>query len=83
MPKGGIAVSVTFPDAPGSRKPLQLRLPRRPAVMLEGTTDTPEYRIMGRTDGWNVSISIDIRSSHPTAAQLDEAQRVVTSIRFG
>lgn len=51
--------------------------------MLEGTTDTPEYRIHGRTHGWNVSISIDIRNSHPTAAQLDEAQRVVTAIRFG
>jgi hypothetical protein len=83
MPKGGIAVSVTFPDVAGSYKPLQLRLPRRPAVMLEGTTDTPEYRIEGRTHGRNVSISIDIRNSHPTAAQLDEAQRVVTSIRFG
>jgi hypothetical protein len=66
-----------------SSKPLQLRLPRRPAVMLEGTTDTPEYRIEGRTHGWNVSISIDIRSSHPTTAQLEKAQRVVASIRFG
>jgi hypothetical protein len=83
MPKGGIAVSVTFAGAPGSYNPLRLRLPRRPAVMLEGTTDTPEYRIEGRTHGWNVNISIDIRSSHPTAAQLHEAQRVLTSIRFG
>ena len=82
MPKGGIAVSVTFPGAPGSYRPLRLRLPRRPAVLLEGTTDTPEYRIEGRVRGWNVNISVDIRNAHPTAAQLREAQRVVTSIRL-
>jgi hypothetical protein len=50
--------------------------------MLEGTTDTPEYRIAERAHGQNVSIFVDIRNAHPTAAQLRAAQRVVASIRF-
>jgi hypothetical protein len=82
MPRGGIAVSVTFTSSRSRLEPLRLVLPRTPAVMLEGTTDTPEYRIAGRTHGQDVTIFVDIRSPHPTAAQLGAAQRVVASIRF-
>jgi hypothetical protein len=82
MPKGGTIVEVTFPTQDVRFKPLRLLLPHRPAVMLEGTTDTPEYRIEGRTHGWNVMIHVDIRNRYPTAAQLRVAQRVVSAIRI-
>jgi len=82
MPKGGTIVDVTFPTQNVHFKPLRLVLPHRPAVMLEGTTDTPEYRIEGRMQGWNVMIYVDIRNPHPTAAQLRVAQRVVSAIRI-
>jgi hypothetical protein len=86
MPRGGIAVSVTFTSSRSRLESLRLVLPRTPAVMLEGTTDTPEYRIAGRTHGQDVIILViilvDIRNPHPTAAQLGAAQRVVASIRF-
>jgi hypothetical protein len=50
--------------------------------MLEGTRDTPDYRIEGRTHGTNVLIYVDIRNPHPTVAELRIAQRVVSAIRF-
>jgi len=83
MPKGGIIVNVTFPSVPARYKPLRLVLPRRPTTLLEGTSDTPEYRIAGRVRGVNVLILVDIRNRHPTAAERRVAQRVVSSIRFG
>jgi hypothetical protein len=82
MPKGGIAVSVTFPSARVRFEPLRLVLPSRPSVMLEGTRDTPEYRIQGRIRGTNVLVYVDIRSAHPTGAELRTAQRVLAAIRF-
>jgi hypothetical protein len=82
MPKGGIIVNVTFPTDRTRFKPLRLLLPRRPTTMLEGTKDTPEYRIEGRTHGRNVIIYVDIRNQHPTIAELRIAQRVVSAIRF-
>jgi hypothetical protein len=82
MPKGGIIVNVMFPTARTKFKPLRLVLPARPTTMLEGTRDTPEYRIQGRTHGANVLIFVDIRNPHPTAAELRIAQRVVSAIRF-
>ncbi|MBA3841460.1 MAG: hypothetical protein H0X39_02380 [Actinobacteria bacterium] len=82
MPKGGTIVEVSFPTQHVRFPPLRLVLPHRPAVMLEGTTDTPEYRIEGRMHGSNVMISVDIRSPHPSAAELRIAQRVVSAIRF-
>lgn len=83
MPKGGIIVEVTFPAVRGRLEPLRLVLPKRPTTLLEGTKDTPEYRIAGRTHGTNVLISVDIRDPHPTAGELNSAQRVVSAIRFG
>lgn len=83
MPRKGIIVQVFFP--PGAKTPyppLTLVLPQRPAVLLEGTTDTPEYRIHGRVRGRNVEVWVDIRNGHPTRAALRLAQRVVTAIRF-
>ena len=84
MPRGGIAVSVRFvPRAKGTEyRPLRLVLPQHPAVLLEGTRDTPEYRIHGRVRGKDVDISVDIRRPHPTRADLRAAQRAVSSIRF-
>ena len=82
LPKGGTLVEVTFPIRDVRFRLLRLVLPHQPAVMLEGTTDTPEYRIEGRTQGWNVMISVDIRNRHPTAAELRVAQRVVSAIRI-
>lgn len=83
MPRGGIAVSVIFPTMRGRFGPLKLVLPRTPAVLLEGTTDTPEYRIEGRVHGRNVMVLVDIRRLHPTRAELREAQAAVSAIRFG
>jgi hypothetical protein len=84
MPRDGIAVSVRFPHAQGEQSywPLRLVLPRRPATVLEGTHDTPEYRIVGRVRGVYVSIFVDIRRLHPSRQQLQAAQRVVSTIRF-
>lgn len=82
MPRGGIIVDVTFPTARTKFKALRLVLPRRPATMLEGTKDTPEYRIEGRTQGRNVLIYVDIRNTHPSVAELRVAERVVSGIRF-
>jgi hypothetical protein len=84
MPRGGIAVSVYFPHPGGKQgyRPLRLVLPRRPATLLEGTRDTPEYRIFGRVHGVDVNIFVDIRRLHPSGRQLRNAQRVVSAIRF-
>lgn len=82
MPRGGIAVNVFFPTAKTRFPPLKLVLPRRPATFLEGTTDTPEYRIEGRVGDTNVFVFVDIRRKQPTALDLRIAQRVVSSIRF-
>jgi len=84
MPRGGIAISVYFPH-PRQRqryRRLRLVLPRRPETFLEGTRDTPEYRIYGRVRGVDVNILVDIRQLHPTSADLRTAQRVVSSLRF-
>ena len=53
MPRDGIAVTVYFPHVRGRQRyrPLRLVLPRRPSTLLEGTHDTPEYRIFGRVRG--------------------------------
>jgi hypothetical protein len=76
-------VQVFFPaGAKTPYRPLKLVLPNRPAVLLEGTTDTPEYRIHGRARGRNVEVWVDIRNRHPAKATLRLAQRVVTAIRF-
>lgn len=82
MPKGGIIVNVTFPTADRRFKPLHFVVPTRPTTMLEGTKDTPEFRIEGRTHGVNVLIFVDIREQHPTMAERRVAQRVVSAIRF-
>lgn len=82
MPLGGIAVNVFFPRATTALRPLKLILPSRPATFLEGTTDTPEYRIQGRVLGRNVYVWVDIRRKRPTALDLRIAQKVVSSIRF-
>ena len=83
MPRGGIAVNVYFPPPHKPHyQPLRLVLPRRPATLLEGTRETPEYRIFGRVRGVDVNIFVDIRRLHPTCADLGAAQRVVSRIRF-
>jgi hypothetical protein len=82
MPPGGIAVSVFFPRVTTLFRPVKLILPSRPATFLEGTTDTPEYRIQGRVLGRNVYVWVDIRRKRPTALDLRIAQKVVSSIRF-
>jgi hypothetical protein len=50
--------------------------------MLDGTHDTPEYRIFGRVRGVDVNIFVDIRRLHPSRRQLRAAQRIVSSVRF-
>jgi hypothetical protein len=84
MPRDGIAVTVYFPHPRGkqSYRPLRLALPRRPSALLEGTRDTPEYRIFGRVRGVDANIFVDIRRLHPTRRQLRVARRVVSNIRF-
>jgi hypothetical protein len=83
MPRNGIVVQVIFPTGLTPRyPPLKLVLPRTPATLLEGTSDTPEYRIHGRVRGRNVEVWVDIRRLHPTRAMLRLAQRVLSSIRF-
>ena len=82
MPHGGIAISVFFPTAKTRFPPLKLVLPQRPATLLDGTTDTPEYRIEGRVGGTNVFVFVDIRRKRPTTIDLRLAQKVVSSIRF-
>jgi hypothetical protein len=83
MPKDGIAVSVvSLPRVTAHYPTLKLVLPRTPATTLEGAPDTPEYRIRGRVRGRDVEVSVDIRRSHPTKAQLRMAQAVVSAIRF-
>lgn len=83
MPRGGIAVNVHFPQPHKPHyRPLRLVLPRRPATLLEGTRDTPEYRIFGRVRGVDVDIFVDIRRLHPPCSDLRAAQRVVSRIRF-
>jgi hypothetical protein len=83
MPVGGIAVNVFFPRIKTRLPPLQLVLPRRSAVMLEGTTDTPEYRIEGTLAGHVIYVWIDIRTKRPTALQRRAAQEALNAIRFG
>jgi hypothetical protein len=81
MPRDGIVVQVFFPVGQKPRyPPLKLVLPRTPATLLEGTTDTPEYRIHGRLLGRNVEVWVDIRRRHPTKAALRLAQRVFHSV---
>jgi hypothetical protein len=83
MPRGGIAVNVYFPPPHKPHyRPLRLVLPRQPATLLEGTRDTPEYRIFGRVRGVDVNIFVDIRRLHPTCGDLRATQRVVSRIRF-
>lgn len=82
MPRGGIAVNVFFPTVKTPFRPLKLVLPREPAALLDGTTDTPEYRIEGRVRGTNVFVFVDIRRVQPTASDLRAAQKVVSAIRF-
>ena len=84
MQRDAIAVTVYFPHPRGkqSYRPLRLTLPRRPSTLLEGTRDTPEFRIFGRVRGVDVNIFIDIRRLHPTRRQLRVARRVVSNIRF-
>jgi hypothetical protein len=83
MPVGGIAVAVFFPRIKTPLPPLRLVLPRKPAVMLDGATDTPEYRIEGSVRGRVVFVWIDVRSKQPTAAQRQAAQEALSGIRFG
>jgi hypothetical protein len=82
MPRGGIAVYVHFLPGKPHFRPLRLVLPRRPATLLEGTRDTPEYRIYGRVNRSDVIIFVDIRRLHTTHAQLVAARRVVSLVRF-
>lgn len=83
MPVGGIAVTVFFPKIKTRLPPLRLVLPRRPTVMLKGTTDTPEFRIWGSVNGRSVYVWVDIRSKHPSAAERRAAQFALRGIRFG
>jgi len=82
MPREGIAVYVHFFPRKPRYRPLRLVLPRRPTTLLEGTLDTPEYRIAGRVRGVDLIIFVDIRSHHPSRAQLSTAGRVLSRIRF-
>jgi hypothetical protein len=82
MPRGGIAAYVHFLPGKAHFRPLRLVLPRRPVTLLEGTRDTPEYRIYGRVEGADLIIFVDIRRLHPTHAQLAAARRVVSLTRF-
>ena len=54
-----------------------------PATLLEGTRDTPEYRMRSCIRGRRVQVWVDIRNLHPTQALRRLAQRVVSAIRFG
>jgi len=83
MPRGGIVVRVFFPDTEERPPALRLVLPARPATTLDGTTDTPEYRVHGLVAGRDVEVWIDIRRLHPTRADRRAAQRALSSIRFG
>ena len=83
MPVGGIAVTVFFPTIDTHLAPIRLVLPRKAATLLEGTTDTPEYRIEGSVHGRDVFVWVDIRTKRPTAAQLHAAQQAVSAVRFG
>ncbi len=82
MPRGGIVVRVFFPSTAARQPALRRALPAKPAVLLDGTTDTPEYRLRGRVAGRAVEVWVDIRRPRPTAGELRAAQRVVSSIRF-
>lgn len=77
MPRGGIAISVTFLSTKRVEKPLRLVMPASPAAVLDGTTDTPEFRLEGEVHGHAVLVSVDIRSR-----RLRLAQRILASIRF-
>ena len=84
MPQGGVIVNVFFP--PGEKKalaPLRLVLPPRPATLLEGTTDTPEYRIHGRVSGRDVEVWVDVRGGRPSRSKRRLIQHVLSSLRFG
>jgi hypothetical protein len=83
MPIGGIAVTVFFPHVKTPLAPLKLVLPRRPVAELEGTSDTPEYRIAGSVAGRAVFVWVDVRSKHPSAAERRAAQEALAGIRFG
>jgi hypothetical protein len=82
MPKGGIAVSVFFPRDSPHYPPLRLVVPKHTATVLEGTSDTPEYRTRGRVRGVDVEIWTDIRQRDPTRAELRLARRAISTIRF-
>ena len=82
MPRNGIAVNVFFVHGTSTYPRLRLRLPQTTRFVLEGSADTPEYRIHGRVRGHSVEVWVDIRNSHPSRAQLGLAQRVVSAIRF-
>jgi hypothetical protein len=82
MPRNGIVVNVFFVAGTPRYPPLRLVMPPKPSSFLEGTSDTPEYRIHGRVEGRNVEVWVDIRRGHPTRDQLRLAQRVVSGLRF-
>ena len=85
LPANGIVVQINF--YPGDQKtpcsrPHPLVLPSMPATLLEGTRDTPEYRLTSCVRGRRVQVWVDIRDPHPTPALRRVAQRVVSAIRF-
>jgi hypothetical protein len=85
LPLNGIVVQVYF--FPGDQRttcnrPRPLVLPARPSTLLEGTRDTPEYRMTSCVQGGRVQVWVDIRNPHPTRALRRVAQAVVTAIRF-
>ena len=85
LPVNGVVVQVYF--FPGDQKkpcyrPRPLILPAEAATMLEGTGDTPEYRITSCIRGRRVQVWVDIRNRHPTHVLRRLAQRVVAAIRF-
>jgi hypothetical protein len=70
---------------PSTQRParlrLPLRIPRKPAGILEGAPHVPMYRIAGAfgTD-YDVDIRIDI--PHPNRQRLQAAQRVLDGLRL-
>jgi hypothetical protein len=82
MPRGGIVVRVFLPNVAQRPPALRLVLPARPATTLDGTTDTPEFRLHGQVAGRDAEVWIDIRRARPTRADRRSAQRVLSTIRF-
>jgi hypothetical protein len=82
IPRGGIVVTVFFAKDTAHLPALKLVVPRHAATMLEGTTDTPEYRLQGRVNGRDVEVWIDIRKPHPNQTQLRIVQRVISALCF-